>query len=183
MSDRAREHVRREAARNAGESTSVVRLRVRRSEYRVPGRKRSGAPRGGRVRSVVLGVVLAPLAVLALPVVVVLGALDDLGIRFRRHHPGELRVRGASSSCAAAEFADAVRGADLDLWLAWSRSQVALLGTSDGCGVRVLWRGTGERRPKVRVVGTTLRWPDGSHVEFVLAEGERNRVVDSSGTP
>lgn len=183
MSDRDRENVRRTAARIVGESTSVVRLRVRRPEYRVPGRRRSGAPRDGGARSVLLGVVLAPLAVLAVPVVVVLGALDDLGIQFRRHRPGVLRVRGAVASCAAAEFADAVRGVDLDLWLAWSRSRVALLGTGDACGVRVLWRGTGERRPKVRVVRKTLRWPDESRVEFDLAEGERDRVADSGGNP
>jgi hypothetical protein len=183
VSEQHREQVRRVAAQLAGESTSVVHFCARSVIYRVPDRRRDGTPRGSdKAKRILRAVMLAPLAILTFPVIVILGALDDLGIQVPSRNQGKITVHG-KASCAALSFADAVRGAEQDVWLAWSRSQVALLTMNGEHRPQVLWRATGHQRPKLKITKATLRWPDESRIDFDLTSAERARITEHQGTP
>ncbi|RCW45150.1 hypothetical protein DFQ14_103114 [Halopolyspora algeriensis] len=173
------------AAQLAGETTSVVHFSARSVIYRVPDRRRDGTPRGSnKAKRALRAVALAPLAILAFPVIVVLGMLDDIGIQILPRNKAKTTVHGKSPSCVALSFADAVRDAEHDLlWLAWSRSQAVLLGTNGDHRPEVLWRATGHQRPKLKIAKTTLHWPDESRVDFDLAPAERTRLSEQQGNP
>lgn len=183
VSEQHREQVRRVAVQLVGESTSVVHLSARSVIYRVPGRRRDGAPReSSKAKRILRAVALAPVALLTLPVVVVLGVLDDVGIQVPSRTKGKVTVKGGAS-CAALPFADAMREAEHEVWLAWSRSQVALLTTKDEQRPAVLWRATGHQRPKLKLTKNTLRWPDESRVDFDLSPAEGARIAERQGRP
>lgn len=177
LDDQDREAVRRAAAQLTRESTSVVRLTFRTVIYYVAGRQRNGTPRS----KITTALLLIPLAILWIPTAIVLGVLSEIGIELHSRRARKIFVHG-KNSCQALPFADAVRDARGDVWLAWSKSQVALLATSDH-GPQVLWRGTGHERPKLQVAKRKLHWPDGSNVKFDLSADERARVKARNGTP
>lgn len=172
------------AAQLSGETTSAVHFSARSVIYRVPDRRRDGTPRGSnKAQRVVRAIVLIPYAILTFPVIVVLGMLDDIGIQFRSRDKAKATVHGKSPSCAALSFADAVRDAEHELWLTWSRSQLALLGTNGDHQPEVLWQATRHQRPKLKIAKTKLHWPDGSSADFDLVPAERTRVSEHHGSP
>lgn len=180
-----REQVRRVAAQLAGESTSVVLLEKRPISYDVPGRWGDGTVRGKNTgKQILKAILLVPLTFLTAPFVLLLGMLADLGFPFNFPSRHKIEVRGGES-CAALGFADTIRDNDAPLWLAWSRSQVALMTTvKNEQRPKVLWRATTHQRPKVTTKKTpNLRWPDKSRVEFILPESELSRITATNGTP
>ncbi len=184
VSEQHREQARRAAAQLAGETTSVVHFSARSVIYRVPDRRRDGTPRGSnKAKRILRAVVLVPYAVLAFPVIVVLGMLDDIGIQLPSRKKANSTVNGKNPACAALSFADVVRDTEHDLWLAWSRSQVALLGTSGDRRPEVLWKATGYQRPKLKIAKAKLHWPDESSIDFDLAPAERARISEHQGSP
>ncbi|MBQ6641356.1 MAG: hypothetical protein IJH84_10015 [Saccharopolyspora sp.] len=181
--EQQRQQVRQVAGELAGESTSVVHVGARSVVCHVPGRRADGTPRGTEnvrwaARKVFLTLTLLGRLIFWMIANILLDDSHDLP----DHSKNKLTVRG-EESCAALSFADAVREAAGDAWLAWSHSQVALLKADDEQGPRVLWRVTGDQRPKLQVVKGNLRWPDDSSVEFTLSAAERTRVTERQGTP
>lgn len=184
VSEQQREQVRRVAAQLAGETTSVVHFSARSVIYRVPDRRRDGTPRGtNKAKRVLRAILLIPYAILAFPVIVVLGMLDDIGIQFRSRDRAKTTVHGKSLSCAALSFGDAVRDVEHDLWLTWSRSQVALLGKNGDRRPEVLWQASRHQRPKLTIAKGKLHWPDESSIDFDLAPAERTRLSEHQGSP
>ncbi|SDP94879.1 hypothetical protein SAMN04487905_11694 [Actinopolyspora xinjiangensis] len=172
------------AAQLAGETTSVVHFSARSVVYRVPDRRTDGTPRASnKVKRFLRTVILVPYAILVFPVIVVLGMLEDIGIQFRSRTKSKTTVHGNSPSCAALSFADAVRDAEHELSLAWSRSQVALLCANGDHRPEVLWRATGQQCPKLKITKAKLHWPDESSIDFDLAAAERARVTEYQGSP
>lgn len=184
VSEQRREQVRRVAAQLSGETTSVVHFSARSVIYRVPDRRRDGTPRGSnKAMRVLRAILLVPYAIFAFPVIVVLGMLDDIGIQFRSRGKAKTTVHGKSPSCAALSLADAVRDAEHELWLTWSRSQVALLGTNSDHRPEVLWQAAHHQRPKLKIAKAKLHWSDESSIDFDLAPAERTRVSEHQGSP
>jgi hypothetical protein len=176
-----RELARRTAAQLTGESTSVVHLEVRKVVYDVPGRRRDGTPQTTGSARILRTILMAPLAIIYIPVTLFLSLLAEAGIQFHSRPVGRVSVRGGRD-CEGLSFADAVRAADSSLWLAWSRSQLALLAMSDH-GPQVVWRSSSQKRPELKITKTNIRWADESRVEFDLTPDERKRVVERNGTP
>jgi hypothetical protein len=167
--DQIRQAIRQAATQLTRESTSVVRLSFRSIVYYVPGRQRNGTPRS----KLATALLMVPLAILWIPTAIVLGILSELGVEFHSRRTSKIFVRGKRSS-QAVPFADALRDARSDVWLAWSKSQVALFTATDH-HPQMLWRDTGRERPRLQVAKRKLRWPDGSNVEFDLSADEQTR--------
>lgn len=157
-------------------------IQVRAMNYRVPGRDGNGRPAINPWKQALRIAIRAPLVLLSLPFILILGPLSDLGINVFPSKIGcTVRVRGKESS-AALPLADTMREAGNVVWLAWSHSQLAVL-TADEHGPRLLWRGTGQQRPELDLNQPTLRWTDDSWVKFGLAPEERTRIAASEGAP
>ncbi|MGJ7907735.1 hypothetical protein ACOQFL_14800 [Actinopolyspora sp. H202] len=185
VSERRREEVRIVADQLGFERTSVIRFHVRSLEYAVPERRKNGKPHGSsRTMRILRGTMWISLMILSLPIAAVLGGLDEI---FNDAGPsgrgplGKLTVHG-KRSCAALSFADAAKESEREMWLAWSRSLVALLGTSGEQPPELLWISEAQR-PELEFAKEKLRWPDKSRVEFVLAQAELDRVRQQQGTP
>lgn len=180
--DQAREAVRQLAMQLSGEETSVVCVQVRAMNYRVPGRDGNGGPAINPWKQALRIAIRAPLVILSLPFILVLGPLSDLGIEIFPSKVGcTIRVRG-KESCAALPLADAVREAGNVVWLAWSHSQLAVLAADEN-GPRMLWRGTGQQRPELDLSQPILRWNDSSWVKFNLTPQEQERLAATKGRP
>lgn len=183
--DGQREHVRWFAAQVAGEPTSVVLLEKRSVSYAVPGRYADGTVRGqGTGKQVLKTILFVPLSILAVLCALILGVLDNLGISVDFPGRRKIEVRG-DESCDALGFADAIRDNEAPLWLAWSRSQMALVtAADDDQRPTLLWRATMRQRPKLTTKRSpNLRWSDGSRIDFTLPESERARITTTNGAP
>ncbi|MDI2027403.1 hypothetical protein QFW96_02220 [Saccharopolyspora sp. TS4A08] len=176
-----RELARRTAAQLAGESTSVIHFAARKVVYDVPGRRRNGTQQSTGATRVLQMIVMAPLAILYIPVMLFLSLLAEAGIQLHSRRARQVSVHG-DRACTTPSFADAVRASEGSLWLAWSKSQVTLMTTSDH-GPQVVWRSSRQDRPELKIAKTTVRWADGSRVEFDLSPEERQRVTERNGTP
>lgn len=180
----ARESVRQHLAGQWRESVSVVWCARGTVSYRVAGRSRSGArlSRNRLVRGLRY-LAVGVYAVVALPVVIVLGVLDDLGIQVpgRTRRRGRIVAMGAEGS-EAVRLADTLRGADGSLWICWSRSHVAVAAGTDG-QPSVLWHGSGSDRPKVQPLQAALTWPDGAELDVAISDQERDHIRRSNGRP
>ena len=82
-------------------------------------------------------------------------------------------VRGAEGS-SAVQFADAVRG---KFWLVISASRLAAAKAGSSSPLIVMWSAVGSDCPQLDRDASTLRWPDGSSVSFLLHSAERQRLA------
>ncbi|TWG08348.1 hypothetical protein FHU35_11967 [Saccharopolyspora dendranthemae] len=124
---------------------------------------------------------MTPVLIVYIPIALVVSYLADAGIQLHSRQTGRVFLRG-QRDCSGLLFADAIREAGGNVWLAWSKSQVTLLTIGEH-EPQVLWRSPAQQRPALKVAKTNLRWPDGSSVEFSLSSEERTRVVERNGTP
>jgi hypothetical protein len=190
-SDAAREQVRHELARNWRESVSVIHFRRRRFSYSVPGRKQNGQPattstavRVLRTIAIVLFVVV--FAVVFLILVLVEAALNVLSLELPLSGPlskhGKLAVKGEQGS-PAVQLGDAARDSGPTLWIAWSHSHMAVVGSDAERPFRVLWSIPVGQRPKLKALETSLTWADGSTVTFEIDKRERALIEARNGRP
>lgn len=180
----AREAVRQRLAGQWRESVSVVGFARGAVTYYVSGRSRSGKQlHRNRVIRCLQYLVVGVYAVLALPVVVVLGVLDDLGIQVpqRARKSGRVVVKGAEGS-EAARLADTLRTAEKSLWICWSQSHVAVVGAETG-QPRILWYSADSSRPKIKPLDASLTWSDGATLELSISDQERDHIRQSNGRP
>lgn len=180
-----REAVRQRLAGQWRESVSVVGFARGAITYYVSGRSRSGKQlHRNRLIRCLQYVVVGIYAVLALPVVVVLGVLDDLGIQVpqRARKSGRAVVKGAEAS-EPVRLADALRTAEKSLWVCWSQSHVALVGAAEDGQPRILWYAAGPSRPKIKPLDASLTWPDGATLELSISDQERDHIRQSNGRP
>ncbi|MPY98984.1 MAG: hypothetical protein GEU97_13470 [Actinophytocola sp.] len=153
--------------------------------YYVSGRKRNGKPLNSNwflraLQYFAVGVY----AIVAFPVIVVLGVLDDWGVQVpeRARKSGRVVVTGAEGS-EAVWLADTLRTADRSLWVCWSHSHVAIVSAADGGEPRIIWYASGPSRPKLKPLDASLTWPDGAKVEMSITEVERDYARKSNGRP
>jgi len=181
----AREAVRQRLAGQWRESVSVVWFPRGAVTYYVSGRSRSGKQlHRNRLIRCLQYLAVGVYAVLALPVVVVLGVLDDLGIQVpqRARKSGRVVVKGAEGS-EAVHLADTLRAAEKSLWICWSQSHVAVVGAAEDGQPRILWYNAGPSRPKIKPLDASLTWPDGATLELSISDAERDHIRQSSGRP
>ncbi len=180
-----REAVRQRLSSQWREKASVLAFPRGAVVYYVSGRKRNGKPLHSNwflraLQYLAVGVY----AIVAFPVVVVLGVLDDWGIQVpeRARKSGRVVVTGAEGS-EAVRLADTLRTADRSLWICWSHSHVAVVSAMDGGEPRIIWYASGPTRPKLKPLDASLTWPDGAKVEMSITEAERDHVRTSNGRP
>ncbi|WP_034272440.1 hypothetical protein [Haloechinothrix halophila] len=153
--------------------------------YYVSGRKRNGKPlhSNGFLRALQY-LAVGVYAIVAFPVVVVLGVLDDWGIQVpkRARNSGRVVVTGAEGS-EAVRLADTLQTADRSLWICWSHSHAAIVSATDGAEPRIIWYASGPARPKLKPLDASLTWPDDAKVEMSISESERDHVRTSNGRP
>jgi hypothetical protein len=190
-SDAAREQVRHELARNWRESVSVIHFYRRRFSYSVPGRKQNGQPATTStavrvLRTIAIIVFVVVFAAVFLVLVLVEAALNVLNLELPLSGPlskhGKLSVKGEQGS-PAVRLADAARDSDRTLWIAWSHSRMALVGSDAEPPFRVLWSTPIGQRPKLKSTETSLTWPDGSTVTFEIDKRERALIRARNGRP
>jgi hypothetical protein len=94
----------------------------------------------------------------------------------------QARILGQEGS-PAVRLADAARDSDRTLWIAWSRSRMALVGSDAERPFRVLWSTPIGQLPKLKSTATSLTWPDGSTVTFEIDKRERALIRARNGRP
>ncbi|MPY80425.1 MAG: hypothetical protein GEV04_18600 [Actinophytocola sp.] len=180
-----REAVRQRLTSQWREKASVLAFPRGAVVYYVSGRKRNGTPlksnpflRG--LQYLAVGVY----AIVAFPVIVVLGVLDDWGIQVpaRARKSGRVVVTGADGS-EAVRLTDTLREAERSLWVCWSHSHVAIVSAAEGGEPRIVWYASGPSRPKLKPLDTVLIWSDGAKVEMSISQAERDHVRKANGRP
>lgn len=165
-----RELVQQTLSREWGESTVAVHIAFE-PAFQVPGRRDDGSfSSQHRVRRFV-GRVCRGVAS-AVVVAVELVANSSTGLHpWISLYSGE--VRGAEGS-SAVQFADAVQG---KFWLVISASRLAAVKARSSSPLIVMWSTVGSDCPQLDRDASTLRWPDGSSVSFLLHSAERQRLA------
>ncbi|WP_297537480.1 hypothetical protein [Amycolatopsis sp.] len=125
-------------------------------------------------------------AVVFLILVLVEAALNVLSLELPLSGPlskhGKLSVKGEQGS-PAVQLADAARDGSPTLWIAWSHSRLAVVGSDTEQPIRILWATPVGQRPKLKALETSLTWPDGSAVTFEIDKRERAHIQARNGRP